>query len=70
MRVGIGRPDNRHDITDYVLSKFETSEIPVIQDTVTRCCEALMDELHSFMNQSNATTEPSDTSTAQFQVQI
>ena len=68
MRVGIGRPENRHDVTAYVLSKFEPSEVPIIQDTVEQCCKALVNELHSLMSQSNASQEE-HIGGVQFQVQ-
>ena len=45
MRVGIGRPNKRAHVTEYVLSKFEPLEIPVVQGTVEKCCEVLIDEL-------------------------
>lgn len=70
MRVGIGRPDNRHDVTAYVLSKFGPSEVPVIKDTVEQCCKALMNELHSLISQNNASWEEhSGMATDEFQVQ-
>ena len=68
MRVGIGRPENRHDVTAYVLSKFEPSEVPIIQETVEQCYKALVNELHSLMSQSNASQEE-HIGAVQFQVQ-
>ena len=55
--MGIGRPNKRDHVTDYVLSKFEPTEIPVVQGTVEKCCEVLIDELQLFRNQSNDTKE-------------
>ena len=71
VRVGIGRPDNRHDVTSYVLSNFEPSEIPVIQDTVEKCCKVLMAELQSLMSQSSSCQNTdSGANNVQFQVQL
>lgn len=44
-RIGIGRPDNKDDVTQYVLSKFDSSEIAIVRDTVERCCEVLINEI-------------------------
>ena len=57
VRVGIGRPDKRDHVTDYVLSKFEPTEIPVVQGTVEKCCKVLIDELQLFRNESNDTKD-------------
>lgn len=57
MRVGIGRPSKRAHVTEYVLSKFEAVEIPVVQGTVEKCCKVLIDELQLFKTQSNDTKE-------------
>lgn len=57
MRVGIGRPNKRAHVTEYVLSKFEPVEIPVVQGTVEKCCKVLIDELQLFKTQSNDTKE-------------
>lgn len=57
MRVGIGRPGKRDHVTDYVLSKFEPTEIPVVQGTVEKCCKVLIDELQLFRTQSNDTKD-------------
>jgi len=57
VRVGIGRPGKRDHVTDYVLSKFEPTEIPVVQGTVEKCCKVLIDELQLFRTQSNDTKD-------------
>ena len=48
VRVGIGRPDNRNDIVDYVLTPFEEEETSqlneVLEEAVTRI-EQIMKEL-------------------------
>ena len=69
--MGIGRPNKRDDVTDYVLSKFEPTEIPVVQGTVEKCCEVLIDELQLFRNQSNDTkeTEKSEGTRVQYHTQ-
>lgn len=43
-RIGIGRPDDKDDVTQYVLSKFNSSEIAIVRDTIERCCEVLINE--------------------------
>ena len=72
MRVGIGRPNDRHHVTAYVLSSFEPSEIPVIQDTIEQCCKVLMNELQSLMSQSSDCQDigPPNKDTVQYQLQL
>ena len=72
VRVGIGRPNNRHHVTAYVLSSFEPSEFPVIQDTVEQCCKVLMNELLSLMSQSSDRQDigPPIKDTVQYQLQL
>ena len=70
--MGIGRPNKRDHVTDYVLSKFEPTEIPVVQGTVEKCCELLIDELQLFRNhKSNDTkeTEKSEGARVQYHTQ-
>jgi len=57
VRVGIGRPNKRDQVTDYVLSEFEPTEIPVVQGTVEKCCKVLIDELQLFRTQNNDTKD-------------
>jgi PTH1 family peptidyl-tRNA hydrolase len=40
LRIGVGRGDNRRDLADHVLSKFDTNERPVIEDAVVRAADA------------------------------
>jgi len=40
MRLGVGRGDSRRDLADYVLSKFEPEELPVLESFVTRAADA------------------------------
>ena len=67
MRVGIGRPNKRDHVTDYVLSKFEPIEIPVVQGTVEKCCEVLIHELQLFRTQSNDTKDTENSEGARVQ---
>ena len=71
MRVGIGRPNNRKHVTEYVLSKFEPSEVPVMKRTIEQCCKVLMNELQLCRAQDSAhkDTKDTDESTVQFQAQ-
>ncbi len=43
MRVGIDSPPPQWDAADYVLGRFRADELPVIQDTVVRVAETLLD---------------------------
>ena len=67
MRVGIGRPNKRHNVTDYVLSEFEPSEIPVMQDTAEQCCKVLMDELQLLRTPNNGTKDTGNSEGASIQ---
>jgi len=40
LRIGVGRGDNRRDLGDHVLSRFEPDERPVIDDAVQRAADA------------------------------
>ncbi|XP_067017167.1 peptidyl-tRNA hydrolase-like isoform X1 [Acropora muricata] len=44
-KIGIGRPDDKDDVTQYVLTKFDSSEIAIVRDTVERCCKVLINEI-------------------------
>lgn len=68
-RIGIGRPDDQNDVTQYVLSKFSSSEIAIVRDTVERCCEVLInetliDETTSVMGQTNTSHKLKNIKTA------
>ncbi|HWP34320.1 MAG TPA: aminoacyl-tRNA hydrolase [Thermodesulfobacteriota bacterium] len=41
LRVGIGRPPDRQDPADYVLSPFAPEELPVVEQAVGRSVEAI-----------------------------
>ncbi len=57
MRIGIGRPPQGWEVADYVLSRFNTDEEPLIQEAITKAADAVEYTLqHSFtkaMNQFN-----------------
>jgi peptidyl-tRNA hydrolase, PTH1 family len=40
LRIGVGRGDNRRDLADHVLAKFDAEERPVIEDAVARAADA------------------------------
>jgi peptidyl-tRNA hydrolase, PTH1 family len=40
LRVGVGRGDNRRDLADHVLAKFDPDERPVIEDAIVRAADA------------------------------
>lgn len=58
LRIGIGVPPPKWDVSDYVLSKFTKDEIEVISQAVQRASDAIRDwSLHGIaycMNQYNA----------------
>ncbi|XP_027039854.1 uncharacterized protein LOC113668177 [Pocillopora damicornis] len=45
VRVGVGRPSKRDNVTEYVLSNFDPLEMLVMERTIEQCCEVLMKEL-------------------------
>jgi len=57
LRVGVGRGDNRRDLADHVLSRFEPDEVPGIEDAVIRAADAvelwITDGLARVMNTHN-----------------
>jgi len=57
LRVGVGRGDNRRDLADHVLSRFEPDELPGIEDAVIRAADAvelwIADGLARVMNTHN-----------------
>jgi PTH1 family peptidyl-tRNA hydrolase len=40
LRIGVGRGDNRRDLADHVLARFEPDERPVVDDAVVRAADA------------------------------
>lgn len=58
MRVGVGRGDNRRDLADHVLGRFEPSERDTVSAAVLRAADAsemfLSDGIERVMNAFNA----------------
>ena len=58
MRVGVGRGDNRRDLADHVLGRFESSERDTVSAAVLRAADAtemfLSDGIERVMNAFNA----------------
>lgn len=58
MRIGVGAPDEEIDAADYVLDRFRSSELPLINDAVLLASQAVAVWLHqdieACMNQFNA----------------
>jgi PTH1 family peptidyl-tRNA hydrolase len=57
LRIGIGPPDERRAVTDYVLSKFTTEETEIVKQAVTRAAEAcvvwIVEGVEACMNRFN-----------------
>ena len=64
MRVGVGRGDNRRDLADHVLGRFEADERDTVSAAVLRAADAtevfLSDGIERVMNAFNAATEKED----------
>jgi PTH1 family peptidyl-tRNA hydrolase len=43
VRVGIGRPKDREDVVDYVLSPFKKSELDIVNESLVRAADAVED---------------------------
>mgnify|MGYP001046552924 CR=1 FL=1 len=41
LRFGIGSPEHRGDLSNYVLSKFTDDELPIVQETIAYCVQAV-----------------------------
>ena len=41
LRIGVGRGDDRRDLADHVLARFESSERSIVAETVDRSAEAI-----------------------------
>ena len=61
MRVGVGRGDNRRDLADHVLGRFEASERETVSAAVLRAADAaemfLSDGIERVMNAFNAAND-------------
>jgi PTH1 family peptidyl-tRNA hydrolase len=42
VKVGIGRPDQKDDVPDHVLTSFEPDELPVVEAAVTEAAERVL----------------------------
>ena len=45
LRIGIGRPEDRTDVVDYVLRDFDPKELPLVEEVVERCTGLLLGQL-------------------------
>ena len=65
LRVGVGRGDDRRDLADHVLAKFDADERPIIAEAVTRSADAadtfVADGIAVVMNRFNRKEEKEDT---------
>lgn len=61
LRLGIGRPPGRREMTDWVLEPFRRSEEPMVRDMLDRAAEAaetwVLEGLESAMNRFNRRPE-------------
>ncbi|MGP0628796.1 aminoacyl-tRNA hydrolase [Nitrospina sp. 32_T5] len=57
IRVGIGRPDNKHEIVDYVLSPFSEGEMEPLNHMIEEAVERVEAILTEIETQANQTTE-------------
>jgi PTH1 family peptidyl-tRNA hydrolase len=61
LRVGVGRGDNRRDLADHVLARFDEDEQPVIEAAIVRAADAVAlfvsEGMPSVMNRFNPTVE-------------
>jgi PTH1 family peptidyl-tRNA hydrolase len=64
MRVGVGRGDNRRDLADHVLGRFDADERDTVSAAVLRAADAtemfLSEGIERVMNAFNAATEKED----------
>jgi PTH1 family peptidyl-tRNA hydrolase len=67
LRIGVGRGDNRRDLADHVLAKFDADERDVVAEMIDRAADAVRvfagDGIAAVMNRFNAgqAEEPSET---------
>ena len=64
MRVGVGRGDNRRDLADHVLGRFEADERDTVSAAVLRAADAsevfLSEGIERVMNAFNAATDTAE----------
>jgi len=62
LRIGVGRGDDRRDLADHVLARFEADERSVIDDAIARAADAseafIADGVADAMNRFNRKDEP------------
>ena len=67
LRIGVGRGDNRRDLADHVLAKFDADERDAVAEMIDRAADAVRvfagDGIAAVMNRFNAgqAEEPSET---------
>jgi PTH1 family peptidyl-tRNA hydrolase len=65
LRIGVGRGDNRRDLADHVLARFDPAERDVIEDSVARAADAVEafvgDGIEAAMNRFNRKAEEEQT---------
>jgi len=57
IRLGIGRPEDRDEIVDYVLTPFSDEEIPLVNEVVELAIERIENTLIEIETKSKSTTE-------------
>ncbi len=45
LRIGIGRPERKEEVVDYVLSPFKDEELPTVEDAVSRAASCVIEIL-------------------------
>lgn len=64
LRIGIGTPPEGWEVSGYVLSKFASSELPVIRQAIERAADAvavwIRDGIETCMNQYNTNSTVSE----------
>ncbi len=67
LRFGIGAPKHRGDLSNYVLSKFTDDELPIVQETIAHCVQAVRSFIEQgvsiTMTRFNRTPKPAPTET-------
>jgi PTH1 family peptidyl-tRNA hydrolase len=45
VKVGIGRPEHKHDVPDHVLTTFEPEELPIVDEAVEAAADRVLELL-------------------------
>ncbi len=68
LRVGVGRGDERRDLADHVLARFDPAERPVIEEAIGRAADAVelfvAEGIEPVMNRFNAVADTEERSDA------